>query len=294
MSQMTGKTALVTGATNGIGLAIAHGLAEQGANVVVVGRDPDKCRGVVAALPRIGPGQSHWHHAADLSSMRQVDALARKVSAEQARLDVLVNNAGAWFSTRQVSEEGIEMTWALNHLQYFRLTQGLLQLLKDTARQHGEARIISQSSGAHHEGQMRWDDLQFTRDWEGAGRGSVGAGWAVYSQSKLANVLFTLALARRLQGTGVTANAVHPGVVVTGFSQNNGLLYRLAAPIRRMRNQKTPADGAAPAIHVASAPAMKGVSGKYFAPPNVEEPVSAAARDAAAQERLWEVSAAQA
>lgn len=185
------------------------------------------------------------------------------------------------------------MTWALNHLNYFQLTYGLLDLLKQTAADHGEARIINQASGAHLEGKFHWDNLQFEGNWATDGKGSVGAGWAVYSQSKLANVTHAFALARRLEGTGVVANAIHPGVVVTGFTQNNGLLYKIAAPIRRLFNPTTASQGAAPAIFLATAEEAKEITGAYYGPPAQQESTNPLATDIEVQNRLWEISMKQ-
>ncbi|NJL57720.1 SDR family NAD(P)-dependent oxidoreductase, partial [bacterium] len=252
-STMQGKTVLVTGATNGIGEAIAEDLARMGANIVVVSRSAAKCAATAERLRAIPGSGDIRYYTADLSLQAEVRALVERLNADLPRLDVLVNNAGAWFRERELTSEGIEMNWALNHLGGFLLTEGLTDLLKRTAAEHGAARIINQSSVAHLEGQMRWDDLMFERHWDDAGRGNMWAGWGVYAQSKLANVLHAFALARSFAGTGVVANAVHPGVVVTGFAGNNGLMYRLAAPVRRLFNRSTPHEGAAPAVYLASA-----------------------------------------
>lgn len=288
---MQGKTVLITGATNGMGQAAAEALAEKGASVILVGRDQGKCKKTLKRIQKAGGGD-HTYYVADLSEQRQVRDLAAQVQRDHHRLDVLFNNAGAWFTDRQESADGIEMTWALNHMAYFILTNELLDLLKPTAAEHGEARIINQASMAHKTGEMHWDDIEFKSDWENKGKGALGPGWAVYSQSKLANVIHAMALDRKLQGTGVTANAVHPGVVVTGFSQNNGLLYKIAAPIRKIFNRKSPRDGAEPAIYLASSDEAKGVSGKYYGPPHEEEEPNPVVQDAEVQERLWQTSEA--
>ena len=287
---MQSKVALVTGATNGIGEAIAEALAKQGANVLIVGRNEEKCAETTERLKKSTSNSNLTYYVADLSVQREVRRLASELEQTIKRLDVLVNNAGAWFTERKLSADGIEMTWALNHLGYFLLTHELTDLLKRTAAEQGEARIINQASSAHHEGVMHWDDLEFDRSWATEAKGSVGAGWGAYAQSKLANVLHAFALARRLEGTGVVANAVHPGVVVTGFTQNNGLLYKVAAPVRRLLNRNTPQDGAAPAVYLASAPEAAAVTGVYYGPPRQKEEVNPVANDGDAQERLWRVS----
>ncbi|MEM7737298.1 MAG: SDR family oxidoreductase [Deinococcota bacterium] len=287
---MQGKTAVITGATNGIGKAIARDLAKQGARTVIIGRNAQKCISTSQEIRQQTGNDNIHYYVADLSNQVEVRTLASTLKNDLDRLDVLVNNAGAWFTTRQESADGIEMTWALNHLSYFLLTYELLDDLKQTAQQHGEARIINQSSIAHLDGRIHWDDVQFEHTWQTEGKGQYGAGWAVYSQSKLANVLHAFTLARKLAESGVTANAVHPGVVVTGFTQNNGLIYKLAAPIRRLRLRRTPHDGAASAVYLASSADAKGITGTYYGPPNVEEEVNPLARDVKTQERLWDVS----
>ena len=228
---MQGKTVVVTGATNGIGEAIAEGLAEKGANLVIVSRNEAKCAETAKRITEKTGNSSIVYYVADLSIQQEVRGLADKLNNNLTRLDVLINNAGAWFIERKFSADGTEMTWALNHLSYFLLTHELTDLLKRTAKAHGEARIINQASSSHHEGNIYWDDLEFKTNWKVDAKGRYGAGWGAYSQSKLANVMHAFALARRLEGTGVAVNAVHPGVVVTGFTQNNGLIYKIAAPL---------------------------------------------------------------
>ncbi len=287
---MQGKTVVITGATNGIGQAIAAGLAELGATLIIIGRSEAKCSETAQHLTREAEHANVSYYVADLSVQGEVRRLADALKRDLSRLDILINNAGAWFAERKLSADGIEMTWALNHLNYFLLTHELTDLLKQTAAEYGEARIINQASMSHLEGEMYWDDLEFEAGWNTDGKGSVGPGWGVYSQSKLANVMHAFALARRLEGTGVVANAVHPGVVVTGFSQNNGLLYKVVAPFRRMFNQSTPKDGAAPAVYLASAPEAASITGAYYGPPHQREEVNPVANDVDAQERLWNLS----
>ncbi len=287
---MQGKTVVVTGATNGIGEAIAEDLAGKGANLVIVSRNEAKCAETAKRISERTGNPNVTYYIADLSAQGEVRDLADKLNDNLARLDVLVNNAGAWFTERKLSADGIEMTWALNYLNYFLLTHELTDLLKRTAKAHGEARIINQASSSHLEGEMHWDDLEFEAGWDTKGKGSVGPGWGVYSQSKLANVMHAFALARRLEGTGVVANAVHPGVVVTGFAANNGLFYKLMAPMRRLYNRSRPRDGAEPAIYLASAPEAATITGAYYGPPRQHEEVNPIANDSKAQERLWNVS----
>jgi NAD(P)-dependent dehydrogenase (short-subunit alcohol dehydrogenase family) len=193
-----------------------------------------------------------------------------------ARLDVLINNAGALFTERSVTVDGIERTFALNHLAYFLLTN----LLLDRLRAAAPSRVVNVASGAHRRGELHWDDLQLTR--------YGGQGWTAYQQSKLANILFTRELARRLDGTGVTANCLHPGFVETGFGRNNGPLARallwLTRPI-----QRTPAQGADTLVWAATDASLAGVSGRYLQDRAERTPARQATRDEDAR-RLWDVS----
>ena len=280
---------MVTGATSGIGEAIAEDLAQQGATTLLLSRDEEKCRSTAERIQQKTNNNNVRYYVADLSSQEDIRSLTQTLNKDLDRLDVLVNNAGAWFKERQLSADGVEMTWALNHLGYFHLTRGLTDLLTQTAAKHGEARIINQSSLSHKdEGEMHWGDVELN-DWSQA-KGSFGAGWGAYLQSKLANVLHAFALARRLESSGVVANAVHPGVVVTGFTQNNGLFYKTIAPLRRLFNRSTPADGAAPAVYLASSAEAAGITGSYYGPPQTPEAAHPLAKDEAAQERLWQMS----
>ncbi len=276
--QMNGKVVLVTGATNGIGKVTALELAKKGARVVITGRNLDKTRNTAGEIRMKSGNPDVDCLVADLSSQAQVRQLANDFRQRYNRLDVLVNNAGAIFGHRQVTIDGYEMTFAFNHLAYFLLTNLLLDRLQASA----PARIVNVSSAAHLMAQLDFNDLQTVHYRYG--------GYQAYGRSKLANVMFTYALARRLEGTGVTANALHPGVVNTGFGKNNGGMMRLAMNAFS-RFQITPEEGAQTSIYLASSPDVEGVSGKYFADsqPARSSPVS---YDEAAQTRLWETSAA--
>jgi retinol dehydrogenase-12 len=279
MSQtMQGKICLITGATLGIGKETALGLVRRGAHVAIVGRDADRTRAAAESIRLEAGAEEVTSLSADLSSLAEVRRLAREFKTRYSRLDVLVNNAGGIFTRREESVDGFERTWALNHLSYFLLTQELLELLKASA----PARIVNVASTMHTSGVIDFDDLQ--------GEKSYG-GIRAYSQSKLANVLFTYALARRLEGTGITANCLHPGGVATGFGQNTPgalkLFMRLARPFLI-----TPEQGAATSIYLASSPDVEGVSGKYFAKCKSARS-SAASHDEALQERLWAFSVTQ-
>jgi NAD(P)-dependent dehydrogenase (short-subunit alcohol dehydrogenase family) len=224
---MDGKTCLITGATSGIGKETAFGLARLGARVVIVGRDPDRTRAAADWIRRETGSEQVSFLLADLSSQSEVRGLAREFKDKYSRLDVLVNNAGGIFTRRETTVDGFERTWALNHLAYFLFTQELLELLKASA----PARIVNVASIMHTGGLIDFGDLQGEKSYSGI---------RAYSQSKLANVLFTYALARRLEGTGVTANCLHPGGVATGFGQNTfgalKLLMRLPSRGRLRRS----------------------------------------------------------
>ncbi len=273
---MSGKVCLVTGATSGIGRVTARELAQMDATVVAVGRNRQKGEETVAEIKRRSANDKVEFMQADLSSQESIRDLARTFTDKYDQLQVLVNNAGGVFSKRETTVDGLEMTFALDHLAYFLLTTLLLPVLERSA----PARIINVSSGAQGTGKIDFDDLQ---------GGKRYSGWRAYSQAKLANVLFTYELARRLQGTGVTANCLHPGFVATGFAQNNsGALQALikAGQVFAISPEK----GAETSVFLASSPLVEGVSGKYFA--NKKEKKSAKqSYDESAARRLWDVSA---
>src|SRR4051812_7758900 len=272
---MTGQTVLVTGGTGGIGLATATRLAGLGARVGLVGRDAG--RGESAAAPIRATGAEVDVFEADLSVQRDVRALADRVLAAYPRLDVLVNNVGGYWATRHMTPDGLERTFAVNHLAPFLLTH----LLLDRLRASAPARVATVSSGAHSLGRIDLDDLQGARGYNGQ---------RAYNQSKLANVMFTYELARRLEGSGVTANVLHPGVVRTAFGQEDSRGWmRLLLPVVRPF-MKSPGRGADTSVLLASSPELEHVSGAYFvrgrarpsAPPSYDTDVAA---------RLWRASA---
>lgn len=268
------KTVLVTGATNGIGKVTARQLAAQGAQVVIISRNAEKCKATAEEI-RAQSGTTVDWIAADLSLLAGIEEAAAEFRARYTQLHVLINNAGAFFAERHVTADGYELTFALNHLNYFLLTERLLDRLMASA----PARIINVSSDAHFGGVIDFDDLMGERKY---------SGWSAYSQSKLANVMFTYALARRLEGANVTANALHPGFVATGFGRNNGGIVGMFMPIAQMFAKK-PDKGAETTIFLATSPSVEGVTGKYFADSKVKDS-SKVSYDVEAQERLWTVS----
>jgi NAD(P)-dependent dehydrogenase (short-subunit alcohol dehydrogenase family) len=273
---MNGKICLVTGGTNGIGKSTAQELARMGATVIIVGRNAQKTSRVVKEIrassgnPRVGS------MLADLSSQQEVRQLAHEFKRKYPRLHVLINNAGGFFMRRQLRWNGIEMTFALNHLASFLLTNLLLDTLKASA----PARIINVSSNAHTSGKIEFDNLQGEREYSPR----------AYDNSKLANILFTMELARRLEGTGVTVNALHPGFVSTGFAKNNGKVIAALVSIFAPLVARSPAKGAETSIYLASSPSVEGITGKYFYDSHV---ISAApqATDMVIARKLWDVSA---
>jgi len=274
-----GKTVLVTGATAGIGEVTAVELARRGASVIVVGRSPQKLDATVAKIREETGKDAADALLADLTSQSQVRRLAEQVRARHPRLDVLLNNAGAIFEKRSETVDGIERTFALNHLAYFLLTN----LLLDNLKAAGAARVVNVSSEAHKIAArgINFDDIE--------GKKKYGP-WVAYGQSKLANILFSNELARRLEGTGATSNALHPGIVSSSFSEGNGTLGWI---LRRMYAVVgiSSGTGAKTSIHLAASPDVEGVAGGYFAKSKPAK-TSGPARDAAAARRLWQVSEA--
>jgi len=259
MMTMQGKICLITGDTNGIGKSTAHELARMGATVVIVGRNAQKTSQVVEEIRAASGNNTVDSLLADLSSQQEVRRLANEFKSKYSHLHVLLNNAGAVFMQRQLSVDGIEMTFALNHLAYFLLTNLLLDKIQASA----PARIINVSPGAHTYGKVEFDNLQDERDYSSR----------AYGNSKLATILFTKELARRLEGTGVTVNALHPGFVSTGFGKNNpGFLMktiRAVVPLIAHSTEK----GAEKSIYLASSPEVQSIAGKYFVDCKVTQPV---------------------
>ena len=276
-TDMNGKICLVTGATNGIGKAAAQALAQMGASVVIVGRNGAKTAQLVEEIRTASGNQNVDSLLADLSSQEDVRRLAGEFKSKYPHLHVLLNNAGGTFTTRQLTVDGIEMTFALNHLAYFLLTN----LLLDTIKASAPARIINVSSDAHSGGKIDFDNLQGERSYSSFGP---------YGNSKLANILFTNELARRLEGTGVTVNALHPGLTRTGFGKNNPGFFMKIMQVIIPLVARSPVKGAETSIYLASSPEVQSVTGKYFVDCKVTQPALQAA-DGAVARKLWDVSA---
>ena len=273
---MQGKICLITGGTNGIGKRTAQVLAGMGATVVIAGRNATKTTQVVKEIRANSGNPNVDSLLGDLSSQREVRHLADEFKRKYQHLHVLLNNAGGFFMRRQLSGDGIEMTFALNHLASFLLTD----LLLDTIKASAPARIINVSSGAHTSGKIEFDNLQGEREY----------GPRAYDNSKLANILFTMELARRLEGTGVTVNALHPGFVATGFAKNNGKVIAALVSIITPLVARSPAKGAQTSIYLASSPSVEGITGKYFYDSRETSPAPQAS-DTLVARKLWEVSA---
>jgi NAD(P)-dependent dehydrogenase (short-subunit alcohol dehydrogenase family) len=273
---MRGKVCLITGATNGIGLETARCLAEKGATVVLVGRSPEKTAKVVEELRRSTANQNIDSLLADLSLMSEVRKLAEQFQSRYDRLDVLINNAGGVFSRRHVTAEGLELTFALNHINYFLLTHLLLDILKDTA----PSRIVNVASEAHRPYKLDFDNLQGEKRYNA---------FHIYGRTKLMNIMFTYALARRLTGTGVTVNALEPGFVNSGFAKNNNIFWKIAMMAARPLT-KSPEEGAQSSCYLSASPEVSQISGRYFSNCSQIKPNDAAI-DIQAQERLWDISA---
>lgn len=273
---MNGRTVLVTGATGGIGRATAMGLATMGAHLAITGRDGERTEDAAREIRAEGGGQVDVF-VADLSSQAQVRRLADEVLGSLPRLDVLINNVGGYWNARHVTADGLERTFALNHLAPFLLTNLLLGRLQQSA----PARVVTVSSNAQAMGRIDFDDLQGERSHSGA---------RAYNQSKLANLLFSYELARRLQGTSVTANALHPGIVSTGFgAEDPGGAQRLFVPLLRPF-MLTAEQGAAMSIQLASDPGLGEVSGRFFAKGKPRKS-SKLSYDEVSAARLWQISA---
>lgn len=281
---MKDKVVVITGATSGIGQVAAEKLAGMGARIVQVARDRQRGEAAMARLKQITPGISNTIYYADLSRLREMKRVASEIAQAEPRIDVLINNAGAMFGTRELTEDGLERTFALNHMSYFVMTQGLEKRLTASA----PARVVNTASDAHTSGTVEFDDLQSEKayrfnfvDWMRYG----GPAFKVYARSKLMNILYTRELARQLAGTGVTANSLHPGFVSTRFGDQTGGLISFGIGIAK-RFALTPEQGAETLVYLASSPDIATVTGEYFHKCRPATPSREALDDAKAR-RLW-------
>ena len=273
---VSGRTILVTGATDGIGLQSAVELARLGARLHLVGRNPAKLEAAAARVAAAGTGAQPVTYVADLSSQASIRQLAGEVTANAPILDVLLNNAGGIFPRRVLSADGIEMTFALNHLGYFLLTSLLLPCLRGAP----EARIVNVASAAHAGAVLDFEDLQLERSY---------SAWKAYGRSKLANIYFTRELARRVQGEGMTANCLHPGFVASNFAGEAKGLFGWAIGAAKRVAAISVANGAKTPVFLCAAPDVEGITGKYFDRCR-SVASSKVSHDDVAASRLWSVS----
>jgi len=281
---MKGKVVVVTGATSGIGQVAAEKLAAMGARIVQVARDQARGQAAMARLNQVAPGIAHSIYYAELSRLSEMKRVATEIAQSEPRIDVLMNNAGAMFGTRQLTQDGLERTFALNHMSYFMMTQ----LLRDRLIASAPSRVVNTASDAHTSGTVDFDDLQSEKayrfnllEWMRYG----GPAFKVYARSKLMNILYTRELARKLAGTGVTANSLHPGFVSTRFGDQTGGLIGFGIGIAK-RFALTPEQGAETLIYLASSPDAATATGEYFHKCRPATPSREAQDDAKAQ-RLW-------
>jgi NAD(P)-dependent dehydrogenase (short-subunit alcohol dehydrogenase family) len=275
-ASLRGLEAVVTGGTDGIGRETAIALAKMGAGVTILGRDKKRADQVIDKCRAAGANNVRFVKC-DLSSQVSLQETARAVAQFVPHINILVNNAGGYFASRRVNADGIEMTWGLNHLSYYTLTNLLLDKIVASA----PARIVNVSSRLHLQGVIDFNNLEMGKGYNGLKQ---------YNNTKLANVLFTYALARRLQGSRVTANALHPGFVASSFGHNNSGLMGMALWLAQKVAAVSPQKGAETSIYLASSPDVQGVTGKYF-DSKKETASHALSYDEALQEKLWAVTA---
>ena len=274
---MQGKTVVITGGTSGIGEVAAVALAKMGARIVLVARDRFRGEVTFARLRDSAPGTAHSVYFADLLRLAEMKRVAAEIADHESRIDVLINNAGALFAKRRLTEDGLERTFALNHMAYFVMTERLRERLLAS----GPARIINTASAAHQDATLDFNDLQSAKNFRAR---------KAYGQSKLCNILFTRELARRLYGTGVTTNCLHPGFVATRFGdQSGGLISRLVWLAKFFAI--SPTEGAETIVYLASSPDVAETTGQYFYK-SVQATPSAAAQDDRSALLLWQRSAA--
>jgi len=274
---LQGRVCVLTGATQGIGRAAAESLLSTGVELVLVSRDLTRLQTLASDLRLRAPEAKVGVVAGDLSRMLEVRRVGAEIRARHHKVDLLLNNAGAVFARREVTVEGLEKTFALNHLAYFLLTQELLPVLREAPA----ARVVNVASDAHRPARLDLDDLQYER--------TPYSAFGAYGRTKLMNILFTREQARRVEGSPITVNAMHPGFVRSGFGQNNPGFFGGIIALGQVLFARTPQRGARTLVWLATSPEVAGVSGKYFVDEHEATP-SAAARDDATAHRLWEES----
>ena len=273
---LEGKTCVITGATSGIGEVAAERLAAMGARLLLIARDPGRGEATLRRLRTRAPGAAHRVHYADLMRVAEVKRVAAEIAAQERRIDILINNAGALFSFRRLTAEGLERTFALNHMAYFVLSHGLRESLLAAA----PARVVNTASAAHQSAKLDFEDLQFAKAYNGV---------FAYRRSKLCNILFTRELSRRWAGKGITVNSLHPGFVASRFGRESGGLLSLVlrgAQLFAISSE----EGAETIVYLASSPEVADVSGGYFFKCRAIAPAVQAEDDGAAK-RLWQESA---
>tara|TARA_B100000482_G_scaffold41338_1_gene26613 strand:+ start:94 stop:942 length:849 start_codon:yes stop_codon:yes gene_type:complete len=274
---MRGLTCLITGATDGIGKEAAIELAKKGCNLILIGRSKEKGDKVVEEIRKVADSYVDIDYfVADLMLMKEVSRVADEVSRKYPKIDVLLNNVGAYFAFRDVTEEGFERTFALNHLGYFLMTKKLLPLVEKSDYK----RIVNVSSSAHYGIDFEFDNMNGEKNY---------SGFDVYKRSKLANVMFTYELAKRIEGTGITANCLHPGFVSTNFGKNNNFLWRNVIRVAMWLTAISVKDGAKTSIHLACSDEVKDITGRFFANSQIKKG-SSKAKNEEHNRKLWELS----
>ena len=274
---MRGLTSLITGATDGIGKEAAIELAKKGCNLILIGRSKEKGDKVVEEIRKVADSYVDIDYfTADLMLMKEVSRVADEVSRKYPKIDVLLNNVGAYFAFRDVTEEGFERTFALNHLGYFLMTKKLLPLVEKSDYK----RIVNVSSSAHYGIDFEFDNMNGEKNY---------SGFDVYKKSKLANVMFTYELAKRIEGTGITANCLHPGFVSTNFGKNNNFLWRNVIRVAMWLTAISVKDGAKTSIHLACSDEVKDITGRFFANSQIKKG-SSKAKNEEHNRKLWELS----
>ena len=274
---MNGRTCLITGATDGIGKETAIELAKKGCNLILIGRNKEKGEKVVEQIRKFADNYVDIDYlTANLMLMKEVSRVADEVAKKYPRIDILLNNVGAYFAFRDVTEEGFERTFALNHLGYFLMTKKLLPLVEKSDYK----RIVNVSSSAHYGIDFEFDNMNGEKKY---------SGFDTYKKSKLANVMFTYELAKRIENKGITANCLHPGFVSTNFGKNNNFLWRNVIRITMWLTAISVKDGAKTSIHLACSDEVKDITGRFFAASKVKKG-SSKAKNEEHNRKLWDLS----